>query len=113
MVRNWRQASGSLLTGSNVFGNKLPKSVTMEVCVFSLIPVRFCYECAMYTHNLYILWCFYRTNYHKINIDDGCISGGIYYLHEQRHTRVVPIQNANARELHYSTDVMKWYQKLN
>jgi hypothetical protein len=46
-------------------------------------------------------------------MDDGFISGGIYNLHEQTHIPVVPVQNANTRELHYSTDVLKWYQKLN
>jgi len=71
----------------------------------------------MYTRNLYvlnILWCFYTTNGHKINTDDGCIFQVAYITFMNEHTQgLVPIQNANARELHYSTDVMKWYQLLN
>jgi hypothetical protein len=72
-----------------MFVNRLPKSVTVEKCVFSLISVRVCYECAMYTHNLYILnilWCSYRTNCHKINTDDGCIFQVAYIVFMNEHT---------------------------
>ena len=91
MIRNWRQVSGGLFTGCNAFVNRLQKSVIVEECVFSLISMRVCYEGAMYIHKLYILnilWCFYKTNGHKINTDDRCIFQVAYitFMNEHTHT---------------------------
>lgn len=74
-----------------MFVNKLPKSVTFEECALSRISVGVCYECAMYTHNLYILnilWSFYITNCHKINTEDGCIFQVAYITFMNEHTQV-------------------------